>query len=58
MPSKQERLWTTKADIGNSATYKNNNIHIIGDSDDEEREKVGLAQPLETTNPNHLIQRG
>ena len=36
----------------------NNNIHIIEDSEDEERETVGLAQPLETTNTHHLLQCG
>ena len=35
-----------------------NNIHILEDSEDEEREQVGLAQPLETTNTHHLLQRG
>ena len=34
-----------------------NNIHILEDSEDEEREQVGLALPLETTNTHHLLQR-
>ena len=35
-----------------------NNIHILEDSEDEEREQVDLAQPLETTNTHHLLQHG
>ena len=30
----------------------------MGDSEDEEREKVGLAQPSEMKNTHHLLQRG
>ena len=30
----------------------------MGDSEDEESEKVGLAQPLEMTNNHHFLQRG
>ena len=36
----------------------NNNIHTIGDSEDEEREKVGFTQPSEMTNTHHLLQGG
>ena len=30
----------------------------MGDSEDEEREKVGLAQPSEMTSTHHLLQGG
>ena len=30
----------------------------MGDSEDEEIEKVGLAQTLEMTNTHHLLQSG